>query len=209
MQRSITSILIALAGVSALIASCGSLDSASFDPAPAENLPAAEGVTYEIDGDHTHVVFQVGHLGISRQYGSFRRVAGSFLLADDPAESWVWIAIDPASVDTNVPARDRHIRSADFFDVRRFPDLRFRSSAIEPTGDGRFLVRGDLDFHGVTREISFEMRKTGEGEFGEYGERVAFAGGFTVDRFDHGIDTYEDIVGREIQLDLVVEGLRR
>lgn len=201
-----TTLLLCAAG---LVLGCGALESSDFDPSPARDLPEVDGTAYDVDNEHTHVMFQVGHLGISRQYGRFGRVAGSFMLADDPAQSWVWIAMDPASVDTNVPARDKHIRSSDFFNVRQYPDLRFQSTAVAPAGDGAYAVTGDLEFHGVTREITFDVAKTGEGEFGEYGERVAFAGGFTVDRFDYGIETYPDVVGREIQVDLVVEGVKR
>lgn len=188
---------------------CGALESTDFDPEPARSLPEAPGTVYDIDPDHTHVVFKVGHLGISDQYGRIGDVAGAFLVADEPTASWVWIAMDAASVDTNVPARDQHVRSADFFDVKQYPEIRFRSTSVEPAGQESYTITGDLDFHGVTRSLSFEMRRTGSGSFEEYGERSAFQGSFVLDRFAHGIETYPDVVGREIELMLTVEGVKR
>lgn len=201
--------IILLTASAAAIVGCGALYQSSFDPAPAPDLPEVTGTGYAIDNQHTHVMFKVGHLGISQQYGRFSKVAGEFVLADEPGDSWVWIAMDAASVDTNVPARDQHVRSPDFFDVKEYPEVRFRSTSVEPKAGGVYTLTGDLEFHGVTKEITFDVTKTGEGEFGEYGTRVAFEGSTTLDRFEYGVDGYPDVVGNEIELMLSVEGVKQ
>ncbi|HET9030761.1 MAG TPA: YceI family protein, partial [Candidatus Aquilonibacter sp.] len=107
--------------------------------------------TYAVDPTHSHVEFTVRHLMISKVRGSF----GTFdvqLEVDDASHLPTKIAaeIDAASIDTKVADRDAHLRSADFFDVEKFPKLTFTSTAVHGAGE-EFTVDGDLTLHGVTK----------------------------------------------------------
>jgi polyisoprenoid-binding protein YceI len=124
----------------------------------------ASATTYQIDPVHTSVLFKVKHLGVANVYGRFNEIAGSIEYdAAAPEKGRVELTIQAASVDTHAPARDEHLRSADFFNAAQFPTLAFRSTAVEKTGEDTFRVFGDLTMLGVTRPVTLEVTKTGEG----------------------------------------------
>jgi len=111
-------------------------------------------VHYDLDETHTTVGFSVRHMMVTRQQGLFRAVRGTLELdREDPTRSHVEAVIDVASIDTRVPQRDEHLRSADFFDVARHPEMRFVSRRVEAQADGRLRVIGDLTLRGVTRQV--------------------------------------------------------
>ena len=118
-------------------------------------LPAfAVASTWTIDPDHSNVGFKVKHLMISHVKGSFDKYAGIVELNDtDITKSKVDVTIDTASVNTNVPKRDEHLRSADFFDVAKFPTMTFKSKKVATDGKDKLKVTGDLTLHGVTKEV--------------------------------------------------------
>lgn len=174
----------------------------------AGNLQAAE---YVIDGTdagmHASVNFQASHMGISHLWGRFNDITGSFSYdAANPGASSITVRIDPASIDTNHAERDAHLSSPDFLNVAAFPEAGFTSTAISELGNGRFQVTGDFTLHGVTREISFEAVRTGEGEspFGDY--RVGFAAQFELDMREWGINLGPNST---LLFNLAIEGIRR
>ena len=163
---------------------------------------------YVIDGSgagmHTAVNFRASHLGISALWGRFNDITGSFSYdAADVSAAKITVDIDPASIDTNHAERDIHLRSGDYLDVARFPSAGFVSSAVHDLGNDKIHVTGDLTLHGVTKEISFEAIRTGEGQtpFGDY--RVGFEAEATIDMAEFGIG-----VGPLTFL-LAIEGIRR
>src|SRR6476619_5091398 len=95
--------------------------------------------TWVIDPAHSEVGFTVRHLMLSKVRGRFRSFEGRFVTGDEPLDSSVEATIDLASIDTNNPDRDAHVRSSDFFDVERHPTMTYRSTGIRP-GDGGFVV---------------------------------------------------------------------
>lgn len=110
-------------------------------------------VTWEIDTAHSAVGFGIRHLMVSTVRGNFNSFSGTVTLdGDDPTSAKIAVAIDPSSIDTREAKRDDHLRSADFFDVAKFPIMSFASKKVEKAGDG-FTVTGDLTMHGVTREV--------------------------------------------------------
>jgi polyisoprenoid-binding protein YceI len=174
----------------------------------AGSLQAAE---YVIDGTdagmHASVNFQASHMGISHLWGRFNDITGSFSYdAANPGASSITVRIDPASIDTNHAERDAHLSSPDFLNVAAFPEAGFTSTAISELGNGRFQVTGDFTLHGVTREISFEAVRTGEGEspFGDY--RVGFAAQFELDMREWGINLGPNST---LLFNLAIEGIRR
>ena len=130
--------------------------------------------TYEIDASHTHVGFVVRHLMVSKTRGNFPVVSGTIVIGHDQLDSSVEVSIDTASVDTGDEKRDGHLRSADFFDVEKYPALRFRSTRVEDLGEGRLRVTGELTIRDVTREVVLDAEQAGTGKDPWGNERVGF-----------------------------------
>ncbi len=109
--------------------------------------------TWTVDPAHSKVGFAVKHMGIATVRGEFTDFAGTLEIAEDLSSAKAYGIVKAQSVDTNEAQRDEHLRSPDFFDVAQFPELRFESTSIEPTGDDEFQITGQLTIHGVTNEI--------------------------------------------------------
>ena len=179
---------------------------------PTTSAPAAgTSTTWQLDPAHTHVEFSVKHLMIARVKGRFAGVTGTVALGGDPADSSVDVVIDAASVDTREAKRDAHLRSADFFDVERFPTIAFRSREVRPTGAGDFSVVGDLTIRDVTRDVTLEVTDEGRGTDPWGGERAGFSATTEIDRRDFGLTWNQALeaggvlVGNEIRIALEVE----
>ncbi len=171
----------------------------------------ANAAEYVIDGSgagmHTAVNFRASHMGISSLWGRFNDITGHFTY--DPANiaaSSITVDIDPASLDTNHEARDTHLKSSDYLDVEKFPSAGFVSTAVTDKGDGKVAVTGDFTLHGVTKEITFDAIRTGEGEspFGDY--RAGFEGEAVIDAADFGIKIAPK---SELSLFFAFEGVRQ
>jgi polyisoprenoid-binding protein YceI len=116
--------------------------------------------TWVADAAHSSVGFQVKHLGIATVRGRFGSFEGTLTVAEDGTLGASG-SVDAASVDTNEPQRDDHLRSPDFFDAERYPQLTFASTRIEQTGEDEFEIVGELTLHGVTREIVLKAEVQG------------------------------------------------
>ena len=176
------------------------------------SAPAAgASTTWQLDPAHTNVEFSVKHLMLARVKGRFTGVAGTVMLAAEPTASTVEVVIDAASIDTREAKRDAHLRSADFFDVERFPTIAFRSREVRPTGGGEFSVVGDLTIRDVTREVTLEATEEGRGTDPWGGERAGFSATAEIDRRDFGLTWNQALeaggvlVGNEIRIALEVE----
>ncbi|MCM0080285.1 YceI family protein [Geomonas sp. Red32] len=109
---------------------------------------------WSIDPDHTTIGFKVKHMMVSTVNGNFLKHTGTVTINDkDITKSRVEISIDTASINTNVAKRDEHLRSADFFDVAKYPAMTFVSKTVAKAGKGKLKVTGDLTLHGVTKEV--------------------------------------------------------
>jgi polyisoprenoid-binding protein YceI len=118
----------------------------------------AQTARWEIDLAHSNASFTVRHMMVSNVRGEFTKLAGGVdVVGDDPTTAKVAVTIDAASVNTREPRRDGHLRSADFFDVEKFPAITFISKKIERTGEGRLKLVGDLTMHGVTKEVTLDV----------------------------------------------------
>jgi polyisoprenoid-binding protein YceI len=183
--------------------------SATATAVPTTALPTG---TWAVDPSHTRVEFRVKHLGISTVRGHFSEFEGVLELGD---ESKARGSVSVASVDTNEPKRDDHLRSADFFDAEQFPKIEFESTSIEDTGDGTFEITGDLTLHGVTRELVLDAEITGAGEDPWGGERVGLEVTGQLDRSDYGM-TFNQALGGgnvlvsdKVKLALEIEAVRQ
>lgn len=143
---------------------------------------------WTIDPVHSNVEFSVRHLMITTVRGRFTGVRGSVTIDEaDPAASVVSVEIDAATIDTREAQRDAHLRSADFFDVERFPTLSFRSTRVEGEAGGTFTVTGDLTIHGVTRSVTLVVESEGRVKDGSGGVRSGFTATTKISRSAFGL----------------------
>jgi len=113
---------------------------------------------WNLDPVHSVAEFKVKHMMISNVKGQFTGLTGRLNLdEDDYTRSSVETTIDAATVNTRDAQRDGHLKSADFFDVEKFPTLEFRSTGLRKTGDGELEATGDLTIHGVSRPVTFAV----------------------------------------------------
>ncbi len=114
--------------------------------------------TWNLDPVHSVAEFKVRHLMISNVKGQFTGIAGTLVLDEtDPLKSHVEGTIDATTINTRDAQRDAHLKSADFFDVEKYPTLTFKSTGITRTGPGELAVTGDLTMHGVTKPVVFTV----------------------------------------------------
>jgi polyisoprenoid-binding protein YceI len=172
----------------------------------------AHASTWEIDPAHTTVTFAVKHMMVTSVKGLFGRVTGTVDLDEkDLTRSAINVLIDPKTIDTREPKRDAHLRSADFFDVARHPQVTFRSTRIERAGRDKLKVTGDLTMHGVSKAVVLAVETTPEIDDALLGRtRGAHATG-RLSRKDWGLtwnkmlDAGGVLVSDEVVLDIDVE----
>lgn len=182
------------------------------------SLPSwADASTWKIDPDHSHLGFQVRHLMIANVYGTFTHFTGNVQLDDqDITKSSVTVAIDTTSINTNVTKRDTHLKSADFFDVAKYPTMTFVSKKVIKTGSDSLDIIGDLTLHGVTRQVTLHATVPAKISKDPWGglRRGAFAS-TTINRTDFGLlwnaplETGGIAVGNEINLGLEIEMIKQ
>ena len=167
---------------------------------------------WHIDPTHTNVEFGVRHLMISTARGRFAGVEGSVRVEDgDLTTAQVDVTIDAASVDTRVEQRDEHLRSADFLDVERFPELRFKSTSVERTGEAELRVAGDLTIRDVTHPVVLDVEERGTVLDPWGSERAGFSASVKLDRSDYGrtwnqaLETGGIVVGDQVKIVIDVE----
>ena len=172
--------------------------------------------TWSIDPAHSHVEFAVKHLMISTVKGRFGVVNGTVRTDEaDPAKGQVEVEIDAASIDTREAQRDAHLKSADFFDVEKFPKITFKSTRISDVDGDSFRLTGDLTIHGVTRPVTLDVTSEGRGKDPWGGERAGFSATGKIKRSEFGLtwnqvlETGGFVVGDEIKITLDVELVKK
>jgi polyisoprenoid-binding protein YceI len=143
--------------------------------------------TFAVDPTHSEVSFQIRHM-VSQVRGRFNDFSGTVQLdAKNPAASSVDFHIKAASIDTNVADRDKHLRSADFFDVEKFPEITFKSESIQAAGKDKYNVTGTLTMHGVSKKVTLPVTLGGEVKDPWGNTRAGFEIETTLDRKAYGI----------------------
>ena len=144
---------------------------------------------WKIDVGRSKLTFTVRHLVVTRVHGTFRRWGGDAEIdVDDLSRGRVDVAVEVDSVDTGDPARDGNLRSADFFDAARFPQLRFRSTRVTPRGRNRLALEGELEMRGVTRPIVLESELLGKRTDPPGVNRLSFAAETAIQRKRWGLE---------------------
>lgn len=171
------------------------------------NLTEIPGGKYKLDGSHANVVFLISHAGFSTYVGRFNTVEGNLKFnTTKPTKSTLSVVIDANSVDTISDALDEHLRKADFFEVEKYPTIKFKSTKIEKIDDQTGKVTGDLTLHGVTKPVTFDVTFNGGGVFGPTkAYRVGFSARTAIKRSDFGMTTYLQFLGDDVSLIIEAE----
>ena len=169
--------------------------------------------TWGIDPIHSVAEFKVKHMMISNVKGQFPKVTGVLSLDEsDLTRSRVEASIEAGSIETRDAQRDAHLKSADFFDVEKFPTLSFKSTSVRVDGDDTLAVEGDLTIHGVTRKVLFSVEGPTVPAKDPWGNtRVAISATTKIKRKDFGLtwnaalETGGILVGDEVTITLDVQ----
>ncbi|MDE2039798.1 MAG: YceI family protein [Elusimicrobia bacterium] len=169
---------------------------------------------YEIDPQHSAVSFRVKHLVISEVNGHFSRFSGSIDYEKGKPSAWgAQAKIDAASIDTGVAARDKHLRSADFLDVEKFPEVVFESRRAALGKDGSGTLYGELTIRGVSRPVALALEVGGTVKDPWGHERLGASATTKIDRRDFGLvwnkvlESGGVMVGDEVQIRIDVEAV--
>ncbi|TXH67407.1 MAG: YceI family protein [Thiothrix sp.] len=172
----------------------------------------AQADDYTIDSENMHafINFRIQHLGYSWLYGRFNDFSGNFSYDEaKPETAKVEVSVKTTSVDTNHAERDKHIRSKDFFEVEKFPEAKFVSTAYKPNGDGTGTLTGDLTLKGVTKPLEVKVHEIGAGKDPWGGFRRGFEGTAKFALADYGITYDLGPASKEVELILSLEGIKK
>jgi polyisoprenoid-binding protein YceI len=157
-------------------------------------IPGYVAGTWAVDPVHSEVSFTVRHMMVSKVRGRFDKFEGTVVTAEDPLASTVTASVDLDSINTNQEQRDAHIKSADFFEVEKYPTMTFVSTALKG-GDEGFVLEGDLTLKGVTKSVAFNLEVNGIGPDAYGGTRIGFSAETVIHRSDFGVNFNGPIPG--------------
>jgi len=170
-------------------------------------LPALAQDTYKIDSVHSQVGFRIRHL-VAKVSGRFAKFNGTVTVdSKDITKSSVEVSIDAASISTDNEARDKHLRSVDFFEVEKFPVITFKSTAVKEVAKGKLEVTGNLTIKGITKQVTFPITNAGTQPGMKPGTVLAgfVDGTLRINRNDFGIKYGPGILGEDVDITLDVE----
>ncbi len=172
-------------------------------------VDAACADSYKIDPVHSIVLVRAKHIGVSYSYVRFNDIAGKISVDEaDPGRDGIEVTIKAESVDSFNAKRDDHLRGPDFLNVKQFPVITFKSTAVKKTGDSEFELTGDLMLHGVTKSITTKLVRVGAGKDPWGGYRTGAEARFTVKRSDFGMTFMLEGVGDELDVIVSIEGIK-
>lgn len=164
-------------------------------------------VTYTMDPNHTDVVAQWNHFGFSNPIAHFGQAEGTITYdPDNVAASSVEVVLPLAGLNSHVAAFDDHLRNADFFDAEKYPQVTFKSTAVEAAGEGKLKITGDLTIKDITKPVVLDTTVNKVGEHAMTGQPTAgFDAVATIKRSDFGLGLYAPNVSDEVQLRITTE----
>lgn len=160
---------------------------------------------YKVDPAHTSINFKVKHMGITFVSGKFEKFDGGIIGSLDNLEGTrVFFNVDMSSVNTSVQMRDDHLRSADFFEVEKYPTMSFESTSIEKVSEDKYLLNGMLQIKDKTNDVTFDVKYGGsvKGENGT--EVVGFIANSTINRLDYNVSADPEGLGIGLFVDIVL-----
>ncbi len=170
---------------------------------------------FKLDPHHSGVGFAVRHMVFAKVRGRFDTFQGTVHLDPEQLErSSVEVTIDASSIDTGTGDRDKHLRSADFFDAEKFPELSFKSTRVEDLGGGSLKVHGKLTIRDVTRDITLDAEFGGLAKDPWGNQRALFTAKGSLDRRDYGLKWNQALeaggvlVGEKVELELEVQAVK-
>lgn len=171
---------------------------------------------WTVDPTHSSIDFSVKHMMIARVKGSFHSFEANIIAdAFDLTSADIQFSIDMNSIDTRNSDRDNHLRSADFFDIEKYPTLTFQAAAVTKTDDGEYSITGDLSLHGVTRSETFAAAFEGAGKDPWGNEKVGFSATGSIKRSDYGLtynavlETGGVLIGDEVKISIEIEAIQQ
>jgi polyisoprenoid-binding protein YceI len=162
------------------------------------------------DPVHSFVVFDIHHFGAGYVYGTFGGPTGTVGYdGTDLTKTSFDLSVDTASIETRNENRDKDLKGPDYFDVKQFPTMTFKSTSVTKTGDQTMAVTGDLTVRGVTKSITVPIEITGAGTM--MGKtRTGFRADFKIDRRDYGMVIHpEPMIGNEVHIIVAIEAVQQ
>lgn len=167
---------------------------------------------WNVDAVHSSVKFTVSHLVISEVEGSFKKFNGSISTANpDFSGASIEFTVDVKSISTDNDMRDNHLKSPDFFDAEKFPEMTFKSTSFKKVSGNKYELVGDLTMHGVTKSVKFSVDYGGTMNDGMGNTKAGFKATAVIDRFNYGLkwskatETGGLVVGNEVTINLRLE----
>jgi polyisoprenoid-binding protein YceI len=163
---------------------------------------------YKVDGAHSSVNFKLKHKGITFVNGKFEKFDGEiFGNLSNPSEMRISFNVETASVNTSVPMRDNHLRSADFFEVEKYPSMSFESTRVEKIDDEHYKLHGKLQIKDVTKETTFDVIYGGSAQGQNGSETIGFIAKNTINRFDYNVayDPNAGTLSKDVEITLFLE----
>lgn len=168
--------------------------------------------TYNIDAVHSSILFRAKHMSVAYFYGRFNEFSGNITLNEaDVSNSKVEFEVKSASVDTANEKRDQHLRSSDFFNVKQFPVITFKSTNVKANAEKENMleITGEFDLHGVKKAITIDVEITGKKTIPQAGEVIGFHTTFDIKRSDYGFNFGMEGVNDDIQITVSVEAAHK
>ncbi|MBZ9642674.1 YceI family protein [Streptomyces sp. PSKA30] len=184
-----------------------------MNPAPPAGTDQLTGV-WQVDPAHSEVSFTVRHL-MARVRGSFASFGGTIAVGDDPTRSSVRAEIDTASVDTRNADRDKHLRSADYFDTDTHPTAHFESATVRVQDNGGYRVEGFMTIRGESRPVALDLVPLGGADDPWGGTRAGFRASTRISRSDFGVTGNvplpggRALIGDSVEIALEIEAVRQ
>lgn len=173
---------------------------------------AGFGQVWKVDKPHSSVTFTVTHMVIAEVSGRFKEFELTFESAkSDFSDAKISSVIKTASIDTEDEKRDNHLRSDDFFNAEKFPEMTFTGKTFEKTGDNKYKLAGDLTLRGITKPVTLDVRYNGSITDNRGNTKAGFKATTTIDRFDYDVkwsaalDTGSPVVSREVDVIINLE----
>jgi polyisoprenoid-binding protein YceI len=164
-------------------------------------------VSYQLDPSHTAVLASWSHFGYSHPSANFGHVDGTLVYdAEDVTKSSVEVTLPLSGLDTFVPKLDEHLRSAEFFDAAKYPDIRFKSTMVHDMGGGKLMIMGDLTVHGTTRPVTLDATLN-KAEFNPMfkADVIGFDATTTIKRSEFGVGGGVPMVGDDVTIRITTE----